>query len=96
MKGGLMSYTLGINSFPSFKYSADNKYAREYYNACKELENAQYKVNNCDDSKKMEALLDKKEYWEKKIPDITAKVKKEEAKLESNNNNGQHQINYLA
>lgn len=36
-----MLYTLGISFAPSFKYSADNKYAREYYNACKELKTVQ-------------------------------------------------------
>ena len=91
-----MSYTLGINQFPSFKFSANNKYIREYYNACKEFENAQYNVNNCDDPNKLRISLEKQEYWKNKVPEIAMKAKKEENKLESSNENKQHKINYLA
>ena len=96
MKGVLMSYSLGINSLLSYKYSSDNKYAREYYNACKELETAQYQVNNCDDPSKLNALMNKRDYWKQKVPDITMKARKEENRLESSNSNEQHKINYLA
>lgn len=91
-----MSYTLGINSLLNYKYSSDNKYAQEYYNACKELATAQYQVSNCDDPNKLKALLDKRDYLKKKVPEITMKARKEENRLESSNDNEQHKINYLA
>ena len=93
-----MSHTLGISFIPSFKYSA-NKYAQEYYNACKELRTVQYGIDNCSDAKDLKALLDKKEYLEEhKLPNLTNKVEKEQTRLElfNNNDTGQHKINYLA
>ncbi len=91
-----MSNSLGINSLLSYNYSSKNKYAQEYYKACEELKNAQYQVNNCNDSGKMKILLDKQDYWKQKVPDITMKARKEENRLESLNDNEQHKINYWA
>ena len=96
-----MSY-LNINSVQSFNFSPENKYAQEYYNAHRQLVEARYKLTNTEpDSKaKEEALKKKFEYWNKKTEQISALAKKEETKLETQNeeqNNilGQ-KINYLA
>lgn len=96
MKGGLMSYTLGINLVPSFKYSNNNQYAREYYNTCQELKGVHYQIQNCHDCSKLEALLKKRDFLEKKTSNTLNKVEKEENRIGSSNNNEQHKINYLA
>ena len=81
-----------------YKYSPDNIYARNYYNACTEFDRIRNKViayeQQTDDreSPAYRAMMAKFDYWNKKVPETSNIAGKEEEKLtaqkeqEKNNN----------
>ena len=98
-----MSYGLNINPTLNFMHSPQNKYLREYQNACKEAVDLNYKVKNNKtfSAEKQKNLAKELEYLKKQLPSIEKLVKEEEKKLAMLNNNKQdkgvgNKINYMA
>lgn len=97
-----MSY-ISVNQVQSFKFSPENKYASEYFNACQQLSDAKYKLTNTEprSPEEAKALIKRFDYWDKKTPKIAMKAKAEENKLEAQGVDEQNgvlgkKLNYLA
>ena len=96
MEGVLMSYIPRIDNFQSVNYSSNNKYAQEYSNAYRKLDDVRFKAANCKDPKVLDNLLKQLEYLENKVSNISEDAQKEENKLQASNNNPHCTIDYMA
>ena len=74
-----------IGRIIGLNFSADNRYAQEYLNARHKYDDARYQVVHAKPRSKAQylALLDKRDYWEKKLTQLSFKANEEETKIKT-------------
>lgn len=74
-----------------FSYSSDNKYANDYYFACRKFDNIQGKVKNYEhrtedrESPEYQKLLQEFKFWDAEVPKTSNIAGAEEEKLRTKN-----------
>ncbi len=81
-----------VESCRIFTYSPTNRYANDYYNACRNFDNIRNKVidyeHSCDDreSPRYRQMIDEFTYWDAQVPLTSNLAGAEEEKLQAKNN----------
>ena len=76
-----------VDSCRVFTYSPNNKYAQDYYNACKHFDDIRNKViafehaNYDRSSVNYKKMMEEFKYWDAKVPELSNKAGREEDRL---------------
>ena len=84
-----------------FTYSPNNRYAKDYYNACKNFDNIRNKIIDYEhstsdrESIKYEKRIEEFRYWDAKVPERSNIAGQEEWRLKAEQENNKDKNNSL-